>query len=177
MPKRWPHHKEKQKIWTDEEKERVLEALGELPEALLGKYPIDIYRMEKSATSDGNPSTSADGIIVLYDSAFDQSHNLAEVLAHKLAHENYRHLSPEDIKSYAEENGWNNPKDIGGSDIWIPTRTNYVEPDGRDSPWEDYANNVEYILFHPEKLRAKTPSAYDRIKHHFGDNFKIRGRK
>ena len=175
-PPSWPHKNEKPKAWTEEERDRTLDALGELPETLWGEDHIKIYRMESSTTSTGNPSTSAKGVIVLYNSAFDQSHTLSEVLAHELAHENYRHLSPEDIKSYTEENGWNNPKDVGGPNLWIPTRTNYVEPDGHDSPWEDYANNIQYFLFHPAKLRFVTPSAYDWIKHHFDDNFKIRGR-
>jgi len=176
-PYQWLNKKEVSKSWTTEERERILEALGELPSGLWDNAIINIYRMNISQTTKGNPGSSIRGVTVLYDSAFDQAHNLAEVLCHELAHQNYLNLGQVDIASYAEENGWNNPKDIGGLNIWIPTRSSYVEPDGRDSPWEDYANNVQYFLFHPEKLHLVTPSAYDWIKYHFGDNFKVRGKR
>lgn len=138
-PTPWSNKKEVTKSWTMEERERTLEALGDLPESLWDKDPIYIYRMAASQTTKGNPGSSLDRTIVLYDSAFDENQNLAEILSHELAHQNHLHLSREDKRAYAEETGWNNPKDIGGSDIWIPTRPrkNYVESDGLDSPWEE----------------------------------------
>jgi hypothetical protein len=60
---------------------------------------------------------------------------------------------------------------------WRNDRSKFVELDGRDSPSEDFANNVQYFLFHPLKLRLFTPSAYEWISYHFGDKFIIRGRK
>jgi hypothetical protein len=177
-PSRWKYAKEKTVSWTPEEKERVLEAMGDLPEALWGNSINNIYRMKDSLSSVGNPATWAQGRIVLYDSVFDQAHNLAEVLGHELAHEAYEKLGYSGQKAYRDETGWYTPDpDESNDSDWRNDRSKFVEPDGRDSPSEDFANNIQYFLFHPMKLRLFTPGAYEWISHHFGDKFNIRGRK
>lgn len=55
------------------------------------KSEYKIYRMEKS--KDGtNPASSAKGIVVLYDSAFNEKNILSRILAHEFAHEIYQGL-------------------------------------------------------------------------------------
>ena len=56
---------------------------------------------------------------------------------------------------------------------WIQRKDGYVEEDGKISPDEDFANNVEYFLLESEKLKMITPHAYTWISKHFGANFKL----
>ena len=49
----------------------------------------------------------------------------------------------------------------------------YVQDDGRVSPDEDFANNVEYLLFDEARLLKKTPQAHRWLKSYFGDKLKI----
>jgi hypothetical protein len=170
-PPIWPFNNEHIKDWTDEEIERMIESMNDIPPELWSSFVAGIYRMDRSHLGS-NPATSGqDGTIVFYDSAFDKSYNLTEVLSHELAHINYLHLSPDDATTYHDMNGWIHLDD---KNKWINHRKEgFVELDGRDSPEEDYANNVQYYLFYPNKLRLKTPTAYDWIKAHFGDKFKI----
>jgi hypothetical protein len=62
------------------------------------------------------------------------------------------------------------PKGMKG---WIQRKDGYVAEDGRISPDEDFANNVEYFLYDPETLKTTTPHAYTWISKHFGANFKL----
>lgn len=61
----------------------------------------------------------------------------------------------------------------GKETVRISRGTNFVKPDGKISPAEDFANNVEYFLYDPKKLKDVTPHAYTWIKNHFGDSFKL----
>lgn len=81
FPEGWLRQDENSKPWTEEEKERVLEALESIPEYLWEKIE-GIYRMGKDSSGSGNPGASENGKIVLYDSAFSNKYNLAHVLAH-----------------------------------------------------------------------------------------------
>jgi hypothetical protein len=175
----WPHRFEKSKKWTIEEKERVLEALAELPEVLWGNTIEGIYRMDKSQTSVNNPATSAAGAIVLYDSAFSKPNKtqpLARIIGHELAHEYYRKkLSDADLADYHTLASWESSTNPDTGEVrWTSPRTNFVKNDGRISPEEDFANNIEYFLFEPAKLKYITPNAYDWIIHHFGGKLKLR---
>jgi Mlc titration factor MtfA (ptsG expression regulator) len=49
-----------------------------------------------------------------------------------------------------------------------------VEEDGAIDIGEDFSNNIEYFLFEPTKLKAKTPKVYQWIKEKYGDSFKPR---
>jgi hypothetical protein len=170
-PANWPYDKEKSKSWTVEETERVLEAICELPEKLWKKSEYRIYRMEKSKDG-GNPATSAKGIVVLYDSAFNKSNNLARVIAHELAHETYVKLNEADSIDYRTTLNWFTSRRGNRSTI-VSREDGFVTDDGRVSPEEDFANNIEYFLFEPNVLKSKTPHAFRWIKTHLGDKFKV----
>lgn len=43
-----------------------------------------------------------------------------------------------------------------------------MEEDGKISPTEDYANNLEHFINDPDKLKNKTPLAYEWFKKRFG---------
>lgn len=49
----------------------------------------------------------------------------------------------------------------------------FVAEDGHQGPREDFANNLEYYLFEPKVLEEKTLKAFDWMKKHFGDKFKL----
>ena len=66
IPSDWPHRKELSKSWTEEEKQRLREALNGIPDILLSNKIEGFYRLEKSKDYP-NPASSADGIIVLYE--------------------------------------------------------------------------------------------------------------
>ena len=52
----------------------------------------------------------------------------------------------------------------------------FTEPDGMNSPEEDFANNVEYLLFDPQKLKTLTPSLLGWLRSFLGDKFVLGGR-
>ena len=106
FPPGWENKTEESVKWAEEQHERVLEAIGELPEDLR-KTPIKgIYRLSKSIFYPNPASNDNDGTIVLYDSAFDKDRRLARILTHEFAHEYYLTLSDLDQTSYRTALGW-----------------------------------------------------------------------
>jgi len=172
-PSIWGYKSEKSKKWTVEEVERVFEVLSALPESILNQYVKNIYRMNKSIHI-GNSATTNFNEIVLYDVAFEEKQNLAQVLAHELAHVMYMKLSESLRASYEKEAEWISLSVGEGKTIVIPksTRT-FVEKDGELSPDEDFANNIEYFLFEPETLKKKSNAVYLWIQKSFGSDFKL----
>ncbi len=176
-PSQWPYANEHSKEWTDEETERMIESLNDIPTDLWSNLIKGFYRMDKSYIGNVNAAASdTNENIVLYDSAFS-NHDLTEVLVHELAHTNYRKLDPPIQDDYNNSNYWFVVKDKNNDPKIILGRSNFVSSDGENGPDEDYANNIQYYLFHNKELQQKTPTAYEWIKNHFGDKFKIRGRK
>jgi hypothetical protein len=172
-PRDWTK-REVHKKWTAEERERMLEALSELPEILWPKSLEGIYRMFKSKDHP-NPASHGGPFVVLYDTAFGENQRLARVLAHELAHQNYEELNLSEGSSYRSAAGWTSWMDKDRNVFWIPRSKGFVKEDGQSKPGEDYANNIEYFLFEPELLKRKTPRVYDWIKSRYGDKLKIRG--
>lgn len=172
-PPSWPLKQEKVSTWTEEERERVLEALSYFPDALQNLAIRGLYRMQKSVYDRNAASGDAAGDIVLYDPAFDLHQNLSQVLAHELAHRAYSELSPNEADDYRAATLWFDKGKNSGQPNWVCLRKSFEAPDGGDSPAEDFSNGVEYYLFNPNRLKAVTPQAYDWIKGHFGANFKL----
>ncbi len=174
FPPGWEHKTEKPTPWTEEQRERMLEALSELPEALQ-KTPLKgIYRLSKSVLYPNPASDDNEGTMAIYDSAFDKNRRLARIVAHELAHENYMGLSVSEQKSYRDALGWTSEYEPESRKFLYTTRPgNFVQDDGRQGPREDFSNNLEYYLFEPNVLKEKTPQAFDWMKKHFGDKFKI----
>jgi len=172
LPTRWPWVGEKIKSWTVEEIERVLEALDSLPKALRLKSIKGIYRFGRSKDYP-NPATSRAGEIVLYDTALDESRNLARILSHEFAHEIYRNFSTKEKYDSDLAANWFESSDDKGRTIRVARGDGFVELDGRQSSDEDFSNNVEYFLFEPEKLKTATPNVYTWIGKYFGDTFVI----
>jgi hypothetical protein len=114
LPKNWPHLKEAATTWTEEEKEKVTEAIEQIPEILLSEKIIGIYRLKKSRDYP-NPASSSEGIITIYDSAFEASRNLGQIISHELAHQNFAELSEEAQQDYRRATGWHMKRRIAPS--------------------------------------------------------------
>lgn len=171
-PANWPYKNEVSKKWTLDEKERIFEAICELPEQIWKKSEYKFYRMKKSKDGE-NPATSADRIIVLYDNAFSKKYNLSRVIAHEFAHELYKKINRKMKSTYLIATNWL-VEFVGDEEVVQAKRlVGYVADDGNSSPQEDFANNVEYHLFDLKNLQEKTPSAFTWIKDNFGDSFKL----
>ena len=87
-PPGWPDG-EKSKDWTDEERERILEILEELPSSLTSQPTKALLRFDKSKVSSANPGAFAANYIVLYDAAFSPHQKLVSILAHEFSHQLY----------------------------------------------------------------------------------------
>ncbi len=172
-PKDWIKN-EKVAKWTEEQRERVLEALSELPEALRPISFEGFYRLAKSKDYP-NPASHGSPFIVIYDTAFEKTSRLARVLAHELAHQLYEELNSDDGYDYRRIAGWTSRMDMDRTLYWIPRAKGFVKEDGQRKPSEDYANNIEHFLFEPETLMRTTPEVYNWIKSKYGDRLKIRG--
>lgn len=174
-PEGWRHHGEVPKAWTEEEKERVFEAFDEIPDELKMKSMTGIYRFKRSDVGD-NPSTWEEGgVIAIYDTAFEKQ-RLARVLAHELAHEYYdRTVGIQD--TYESLAGVATFPDPLGRPVYKLRPGGFVEKDGETSFNEDFANNVEYLLFEPNVLQSVTPSVYTWMRNFFGSKFIIRRSK
>jgi hypothetical protein len=172
---KWLHRQklERQKKWTEDEHEKVLEALSSLPDALQLESIQSVFRFEKSQDYEKNPASGQDGALGIYDRAFAPGTNLARVLAHELAHQVYRQLSNAETEDYLVSNGWVVVKKSPPPWNVYPLRDGYVEEDGAELESEDFSNNIEYFLFNPEKLKKVTPSAYEWIRKKYGDKFVI----
>lgn len=176
IPPNWPHPKEQSGIWTTAEKERVTEVLEDFPDVLLSQKINGIYRLKRSKDYP-NPASSSDGIIVIYDSAFDPSRNLGRIIAHELSHQNHHDISNTDQQDYRRATGWRLRLESDRNVYWIGRKTGYVEEDGKISYEEDYSNNLEHYLYDADKLKKETPTAYEWIKKHFGDSFQLKRQK
>ena len=129
--------------------------------------------MTKSIYFPNPASGNRSGDIVLYDNAFDEDHNLSEILAHELSHRIFDSLSSDDTESYRSAAGWINVSGDKNAPNYTLLRKKVVAPDSTDSIEEDFSNNVEFFLFNPSNLQDVSPSAYNWISKHFGANFKL----
>lgn len=168
-PRDWPISLEKFKEWKVDEKELLIEILETFPSDLLRQNVFGLYRSYKSKDFP-NPATSADGIIVIYDSAFESKSNLRRILSHEFAHQLYIDLSDKDLRDYQYATNWF-PIDDKAS-RYISRKDGFVQDDGRVSPEEDFANNIEFFLNDPNTLKNTTLNAYQWIKSRYGDKFK-----
>ena len=150
--------------------------MDELPDELLSNKISGFYRLKKSKDHP-NPASGSEGDIVIYNSAFDSTSSLGQIVAHELAHQNYDELRETERRDYRHATGWHLELDPEGTIFWAGRKVGYVEDDGKNSHEEDFANNVEYYLFRPEKLKKITPTTFDWIRKHFGENFKLQRAK
>ncbi len=171
LPPRWPR-KEKGKTWTEEDRERLKEALEAIPQELRAKNIKGIYRGIRAADHP-NPANHYSEKIVLYDEAFSERYNLSRVIAHELAHQVYGELSREDKLSYQKKMGW--IVNENGEEVLVDEGRSIVADDSNDSTTEDFANNVEFRLFQSEHLKKAAPEAFEWLEKRFNKKLQLRG--
>jgi hypothetical protein len=176
LPKNWPHKAELPRAWNEKDKEILSRALEIIPDVLLTDTVREIYRLRKSKDFP-NPASSSDGILVIYDSAFDATRNVSQILTHELAHQNYLDLKDADSLDYRRAMGWRLELEPSGIFYMVGRKEGYIEEDGKYSPVEDYANNIEHFVHNPDKLKKVSPEAYAWISKKFGNSLKLKGKK
>lgn len=174
--KNWPHRIEKSGVWTESEKEQMIEALEGLPEFLLSDRIEGLYRLKKSKDFP-NPASHAEGIIAVYDSAFANPNRLERILAHELIHQSYKDLSEKERQDYRRATGWKLEIEPDGNFYWVGRKDGYIADDGKASHEEDFANNLEHFLYEPDKLKKVTPSAYEWINKKYRNKLKLKDKK
>ncbi|MBI4402627.1 MAG: hypothetical protein HY537_00610 [Deltaproteobacteria bacterium] len=161
-PLSW-HKEEKTATWTDEERERILEALGDLPAALKDEGIDGIYRLMR-AIDPANPASNNFNSIVVYDSAFNKDYNLAHVLGHELSHRLYGSLSEREKDSFRISGKWRltKPKTY---EVGRP-KNEFLRPNGMLSPEEDFCDIVPTYFLQPEKLKSLSPRVFNWVNNH-----------
>ncbi len=116
-------------------------------------------------------------MIVLYDTAFSSKIGTQRIMAHELIHQVYVDLPERERQDYRRAAGWALEMETDGNLYYYGRKTGYVEEDGKISPEEDYANNMEYFIFSPDKLKTITPNAYGWFSKKYGEKLKLKGNK
>ena len=178
LPPKWESKNEKSKVWTEDEKEKVLEALSALPPLLVNEIVSGIYRLKTSVQLPENPAANFQNQIALYDSAFESKQNVARVLGHEFSHIYFQNMELGERVKYAKAAEWRATlwNGLGDKELTL-NRQGIVEEDSQNNPEEDFANNIEYFLFNPKTLKEKSPKVFDWISKKFGDSFKLRSVK
>lgn len=105
-PPKWEFKNEISKAWTEDEKEKVLEALAVLPPLLVNEIVSGIYRLKISAQMPENPAANFQNQIALYDKAFLSKQNAARFLGHEFAHIFFQNLELGERVKYAKAAEW-----------------------------------------------------------------------
>ncbi len=169
-PEKWEPSTEKSTSWTNEEKEKLLAVLAQLPDVFKKIAFRGFYRMQRSSAM-GNPGSIAESgqEIVIYNIAFDgPGLSLDRIVAHELSHALFLNFSKSEIKEYEMSLGWNVV--FKGQARSGP----FISSGSRDNVDEDFANNIEYYLYSPEELKSKVPKAYSLILNKYSKNFKLK---
>jgi hypothetical protein len=173
-PPFWPYQKEQPASWTSEERERALEALGELPDFIKNKHIGGIYRL-KNASFPGNPATNNFADIAVYDEAFDPPYVLSEVLGHEFSHRLFEELPEEQKKSFRTAGDW-----LDGAPGQFRAgrpENQFLRKNGRLSVVEDFADDIPAFVLTPTKLKKTAPKVYNWIDKNFGKQLKPGGQK
>ncbi len=154
MPKRWPHKNEQFKKCSQKKQRQISKILSSIPKVLTSVGKLKIYCGKKSYIAN-NPAASAptDKIIILYDQGFQM--DTKRIVIHELAHILWNRLSDQEKNSYQHHSHWSL---VHG--VYIHNRTSFSESDGKNSPEEDFANNVEHYFANHENFKKNFPRIY-----------------
>ncbi len=150
----WPNEKELASPWSQEERQKMLDIFVRLSNSFSANGLVGIYKLERprSFSSLGAYSSYFDGHIIFYQKAFNGDKEPIRLFVHEFGH----HLHETALKNeFADYNKVLNWPDSG------ETRPgNFVRPDGKDSPEEDFAINFETYILEPQNLKSIVPKAY-----------------
>lgn len=172
-PQAWDEVSEKTKPWKISERKLAIKSVLSLPRKLIEKSAFKIHRMP-IAKFKKNPAATKGHDISLYDAAFRSGTPLARILAHEAAHVYWNDMKTSEVEAYRIAANWIR---LVPSQKLVPGRAakTFTEPDGMLLMTEDFANNVEYLLFDPDKLKKLTPSLFQWFRATLGDSFVLGG--
>lgn len=124
--------------------------------------------MQKSKDVSNPATNSNKNEIVLYDEAFSKNKNLSRIFAHEFAHQLYGKMTEFEKLDYRRGTGAILDYKENGDIDWIGRENGYIEPDGRSSFEEDFANNLEHFIYNSDKLKTITPGAYNWFNKKYG---------
>lgn len=154
FPKGWPHKKEQFKKCSKAKQQQISKILYSIPKILTDVGKLKIYCANRSYISNNPAASSPEAkIIVLYNSSFKM--DTKRVIVHELAHILWSRLSNKEKSTYQDASNWSL---VAG--VYIYNRTKFSEPDGKNGPEEDFANNIEHYFANPSKIKKEFPSIY-----------------
>lgn len=170
-PEKWDLPSEASIAWAEKEQNKLMEFLDRLPDQMESISFDGFYRMKKSVDITNPATTATSGnSVVLYDRAFDNPFfSTSRVLAHELGHVIYLSLSESERRGYQKALGWKS------SDDESKTRPgDFVSSRAKDSADEDFAENINFLLFEPDFLKVKVPAAFGWFSKKFNASFKLK---
>ena len=154
---------EKTANWTPEERERVLEALGELPRVLKDERINGFYRLKQAALPK-NPASNNFSDIVVYDAAFSRDYNLTQVLGHELSHRLYGLLTDHEKDSFQMAGKWKLTKKQT-YEVGRP-KSEFLRSNAMLNPEEDFCDIIPAYFLQPAKLKAISPRLFQWADNH-----------
>lgn len=137
---------------------RVEKALSRLPKNLKPKsIKAIVVASQPDFLSPQNPASSSNEFIILFPEAFKTETPLERILLHEVVHHLIAGEWVSRFKTFKEVSGWDKAKDN------TPRAGDFVEPDGKISADEDFANNIEFYVFESAKLKKASPNIYSWI--------------
>lgn len=156
-----------QTIGGDEQKS-VTAALSGLPKNF---QPTLLKAIVKGArphfTAPSSEAASTDEFIILYPRAFAEPSKLDRIIIHEVIHVLILKEWADSFNHYKRASGWSA---VDGSGY---RRGEFVEFDGKESPEEDFANNVEYFLFDQNTLKIKSPDIFSWLQKNLGKKLRF----
>jgi hypothetical protein len=102
-----------------------------------------------------SPAVSSDEYIILFPSAFAKSEEVSRIMAHEITHFLIANEWASHFKRYKQASGWETE-----GRVVEERKGGFVATDGRSSPEEDFANNIEFYLFERSKLKVQSPEIF-----------------
>lgn len=161
------------KALNDEEKDRVERVLSQLPNSWRPKALKSIVKGSKPAdiTSMTSPAISSDEYVILFPRAFDLSQeDLERVVSHEVSHLLISNEWSSLLSKYKQAVEWPSSSTDKGQLAIRPGQ--FVDADGKFSPEEDMANNIEYFIFEPSTLKSKCPKIFAWLQKTMGKDLK-----
>lgn len=115
-----------------------------------------------------NAASSSDEYVILFPRAFSNLEMLPRIITHELSHFLIENEWKQAFKEYKKISGWTAFKEGNGH-----RAGDFVDADGKFSPEEDFANNLEFYLFEPKTLGEKSPEIFKWIKRKLGAQLKL----
>lgn len=152
-----------------EEQTQLEMALSRLPK---GFRPASLKAIVKGSrpvdfTAPSTEATSTDEFVILYPRAFSDPSHLDRIIVHEIVHVLIIKEWADTFEKYKKASGWAAVTESGYR------KGDFVEYDGKTSPEEDFANNVEYFLFDRKALKNRSPAIFNWLQNNLGQKVRL----